>query len=84
MSTGTIAAPITPTQDLPSEELEISPPDGMSHYARRDKLVEPGGILTALCGKKWIPQERFLSDSDKPICPKCKELMEFLEAMDGV
>ncbi|NQW65129.1 MAG: DUF3039 domain-containing protein, partial [Actinobacteria bacterium] len=46
----------------------------VSHYVKKDKIVEAavsGKTVTALCGKKLIPNrdpERF------PICPTCKEI----------
>jgi hypothetical protein len=45
-----------------------------AHYVRKEKIVESavtGNLVTALCGKKWVPSR----DPNKfPICPTCKEI----------
>jgi len=65
--TDTIVAPV-------EERLDEGDHERFSHYVNKAKIVESavsGKIVTALCGKKWIPTrdpERF------PICPTCKEI----------
>lgn len=53
-----------------------------SHYVRKEDVLRSavdGVPAVALCGKTWIPGR----DPEKyPVCPKCKELMELLRAMD--
>ncbi len=45
-----------------------------AHYVKKEKILESalsGDLVTALCGKKWIPGRdpgRF------PVCPTCKEI----------
>ena len=53
----------------------------LSHYVRKADILRSavdGVPVTALCGKKWLPSR----DPDKyPLCPKCKDMMGMLEAM---
>lgn len=54
----------------------------MAHYVRREDILRSavdGVPAVALCGKKWFPGR----DPDRyPMCPRCKELMDLLRAMD--
>lgn len=68
----------TPTNDLPAEDKDISPPDGKAHYARKRELAQPGSVVVALCGRKWIPQHRGEAATSKPVCKTCKELYNLL------
>jgi len=56
------------------EELESGDHERFAHYVKKDKVVESavtGKPVTALCGKRWIPNR----DPNKfPICPTCKEI----------
>ena len=53
----------------------------MSHYVRKEDILRSavdGVPVTALCGKKWLPDR----DPEKyPLCPQCKEMLGMLEAM---
>ena len=81
--------PRTTTSVLEREEVEEQtwePGDHerFAHYVRKEKILESalsGEAVTALCGKKWIPNR----DPEKfPICPTCKEIYEGLRApQDG-
>lgn len=48
--------------------------DRFAHYVRKSELMlayVEGQAITALCGKRWVPDrdpERY------PICPTCKEI----------
>ncbi len=48
--------------------------DRYAHYVRKDEIVRSnveGVPVTALCGKRWIPNR----DPDRyPVCPTCKEI----------
>jgi hypothetical protein len=52
-----------------------------SHYVRKEDILRSavdGVPAVALCGKTWFPGR----DPEKyPVCPRCKELMGMLEAM---
>jgi len=56
------------------EELESGDHERFAHYVKKDKIVESavsGKPVTALCGKRWIPNR----DPNKfPVCPTCKEI----------
>jgi hypothetical protein len=56
------------------QELESDDHERFAHYVKKEKIVESavtGKPVTALCGKKWIPNR----DPEKfPICPTCKEI----------
>ena len=56
------------------QELESGDYERFAHYVKKEKIVESavtGKPVTALCGKKWIPNR----DPKKfPICPTCKEI----------
>lgn len=72
------------TSEALDTDLEEEDEDGrMSHYVRREDVLRSAveGIpAIALCGKKWFPTR----DPDKyPLCPKCKEMMDLLRAMDA-
>ncbi len=55
-------------------ELESGDNERFAHYVKKEKIVESavtGKPVTALCGKRWIPNR----DPKKfPICPTCKEI----------
>jgi len=55
-------------------ELESGDHERFAHYVKKEKIVESavtGKPVTALCGKRWIPNR----DPKKfPICPTCKEI----------
>lgn len=72
----------TEAEILPEIDTELSDFDDLGHYARIKELLK-GGVQVALCGKKWIPRT-IAKASDYPVCPKCSELMGFLEMMDNV
>ncbi len=48
--------------------------DRFAHYVRKEDIVRSnveGVPVTALCGKRWIPNR----DPDRyPVCPTCKEI----------
>lgn len=67
------------TKTLPEIEQEVTEPDGQAHYVRIKALLA-GGVVVALCGKKYIPIE-IARAAERPICPACAELMGMLEAM---
>lgn len=81
--------PRTTTSVLEREEVteqtwEPGDHERFAHYVRKEKILESalsGEPVTALCGKKWVPNrdpERF------PVCPTCKEIYEGLRApQDG-
>lgn len=81
--------PRTTTSVLEREEVqeqtwEPGDHERFAHYVRKEKILESalsGEAVTALCGKKWIPNR----DPEKfPICPTCKEIYEGLRApQDG-
>lgn len=56
------------------DELDSGDHERFAHYVKKDKIVESavsGKPVTALCGKRWIPNR----DPKKfPICPTCKEI----------
>ena len=57
-----------------SEELESGDHERFAHYVKKEKIVESavtGKPVTALCGKKWIPNR---DPKNFPICPTCKEI----------
>jgi hypothetical protein len=64
----------TDLQQQIEEELESGDHERFAHYVKKEKIVESavtGKPVTALCGKRWIPNrdpKRF------PICPTCKEI----------
>ncbi len=55
-------------------ELDSGDHERFAHYVKKEKIVESavtGKPVTALCGKRWIPNR----DPKKfPICPTCKEI----------
>jgi len=55
-------------------EIESGDHERFAHYVKKEKIVESavtGKPVTALCGKRWIPNR----DPKKfPICPTCKEI----------
>lgn len=64
---------------FPKVEDEITEPDGRAHYVRITALME-GGPIVALCGKKFVPKT-IAEAGDREPCPKCVELMTFLEML---
>lgn len=66
------------THVLPDIEEELSEFDGQGHRVREDWLVQ-GGVVVALCGKKWIPR-MVAGAEDLPRCTKCEQLFAYLEA----
>lgn len=54
--------------------------DRFAHYVRKADIVRAnieGVPVTALCGKKWIPNR----DPDRyPVCPTCKEIYATLKS----
>jgi hypothetical protein len=56
------------------EDLESGDHERFAHYVRKEKIVESavtGKAVTALCGKRWIPNR---DPKNFPICPTCKEI----------
>jgi len=57
--------------------------DRFAHYVRKEDILRSnveGVPVTALCGKKWIPNR----DPDRyPICPTCKEIYAVLRGSSG-
>ena len=52
--------------------------DRYAHYVRKSDIVRAnveGVAVTALCGKKWIPNR---DPSKYPLCPTCKDIHERL------
>jgi hypothetical protein len=63
---------------LLEERTSLSNEDGdherFAHYVEKSKIVESAvtGIpVTALCGKKWIPNR---DPSRFPVCPECQAI----------
>jgi hypothetical protein len=73
------------TEEKEDENLESGNHERFAHYVKKEKIVESavtGKAVTALCGKRWIPNR----DPKKfPICPTCKEIYSGLrkEPADG-
>ncbi|MBW8484528.1 tetratricopeptide repeat protein [Actinomadura parmotrematis] len=55
-------------QAFPAQE--VSEPDGLSHRVRKG-AAEDGGIVRALCGKRWRPQRTGAAAAELPSCPRC-------------
>lgn len=70
------------TSVLPDIEEEISEFDGMAHFVRIKALLQ-GGVVVALCGKRYIPTIVGAEVCDLPVCQKCRDLMDLLESMYG-
>ncbi len=67
------------------EDLESGDHERFAHYVKKEKIVESavtGKAVTALCGKRWIPNR---DPKNFPICPTCKEIYAGLrkEPSDG-
>ena len=64
-------------------ELDSGDHERFAHYVRKEKIVESavtGEPVTALCGKRWIPNR----DPKKfPICPTCKEIHSGMRKEDS-
>ena len=57
-----------------TENLESGDHERFAHYVKKDKIVESavtGKAVTALCGKRWVPNR---DPKNFPICPTCKEI----------
>ncbi len=73
------------TEEKEDENFESGDHERFAHYVKKEKIVESavtGKAVTALCGKRWIPNR----DPKKfPICPTCKEIYSGLrkEPADG-
>jgi hypothetical protein len=56
------------------DQLDSGDHERFAHYVKKEKIVESavsGKPVTALCGKRWVPNR----DPKKfPICPTCKEI----------
>lgn len=63
----------TTTEERTSPQLGDGDAEKFAHYVRKEDIVRSavtGEPVTALCGKKWIPNrnpERF------PVCPACSD-----------
>ena len=56
------------------EDLESGDHERFAHYVKKEKIVESavtGKAVTALCGKRWIPNR---DPKNFPICPTCEEI----------
>jgi hypothetical protein len=56
------------------EDLESGDHERFAHYVKKEKIVESavtGKAVTALCGKRWIPNR---DPKNFPVCPTCKEI----------
>jgi hypothetical protein len=67
------------------ENLESGDHERFAHYVKKEKIVESavtGKAVTALCGKRWVPNR---DPKNFPICPTCKEIYSGLrkEPTDG-
>ncbi len=50
--------------------------DRFAHYVRKSEILPSaveGTPVTALCGKKWVPNR---SPERYPVCPSCKDIYE--------
>lgn len=69
------------TKPLGDTELDDDEDDGQAHYVRKEDILKAaidGVPAVALCGKTWFPGR---DPSGRPLCPRCKEMMEALHAM---
>jgi hypothetical protein len=70
------------TSEALDADLDDRDDNRMAHYVKRDDILRSavdGVPATALCGKTWFPGR----DPEKyPLCPRCKELLELLRAME--
>lgn len=61
------------------QDPDVGSPDDHAHYARKDDILNAavdGGLVTALCGVKFMP----LRDPENyPICQRCAQLLEQLD-----
>lgn len=77
MSTSTITETVVEPRLSDGDEGDH---DKFSHYVRKSDIVRSaveGMPVTALCGKKWIPNR----NPDKfPLCQTCKEIFDALKA----
>lgn len=76
MSTSTLEPDV-----LPDIEEETTPPDGKAHWARKDAIVS-GGVVVALCGKKYVPTKVGQAVLNMPVCSPCAEFYELLKSME--
>jgi hypothetical protein len=72
------------TARLPTTDPRIADGDGdhdrLAHYVRKADIVRAnveGVPVSALCGKRWIPNR---DPQRYPVCPTCKEIMARLTA----
>jgi hypothetical protein len=75
----------TALDERTQEDLESGDHERFAHYVKKEKIVESavtGKAVTALCGKRWIPNR---DPKNFPICPTCKEIYAGLrkEPSDG-
>jgi Protein of unknown function (DUF3039) len=71
---GTDGLSDTALDERTQEELESGDHERFAHYVKKEKIVESavtGKAVTALCGKRWIPNR---DPKNFPICPTCKEI----------
>lgn len=66
---------------LPDIEEDVTEPDGFAHHVRIKALLS-GGVIVALCGKRFIPTI-IAGAEKKEVCGRCSELMELLKQMYG-
>lgn len=69
------------TDILPDVEEEITESDGKAHLVRTKALMT-GGVVVALCGKRWIPVE-IANAASLPKCQTCQELMKTFNELFG-
>lgn len=71
---GTDGLSDTALDERTQEDLESGDHERFAHYVKKEKIVESavtGKAVTALCGKRWIPNR---DPKNFPICPTCKEI----------
>lgn len=72
---------VTPDIHPILSDMDTGDPDNFSHYARTEDIVQAnveGGKITALCGYEFEPVR---DPQNYPVCPRCKELVEFVVDM---
>ena len=71
---GTDGLSDTALDERTQEDLESGDHERFAHYVKKEKIVESavtGKAVTALCGKRWIPNR---DPKNFPVCPTCKEI----------
>lgn len=68
---------------MTATEIEVTPKlsepgdsEKFAHYVNKDKIVEAsvyGSLVTALCGKSWVPTR---DPKNYPVCLDCQRLFE--------